>query len=53
MLFGYEAFLMNGYLLAGQPEGCVDWCRDVLARDPRTDPPYSRFCSPSFYRQSR
>ena len=40
--FGYETFLMNGYLLAGQPERCVDWCRDVLARDPRADPPYAR-----------
>ena len=40
--FGYEAFLMNGYLLAGQPERCVDWCREVLARDPGADPPYAR-----------
>jgi tetratricopeptide (TPR) repeat protein len=39
---GYETFLMNGYLLAGQPERCVDWCRDVLAQDPGADPPYAR-----------
>ncbi len=39
--FGGDVFLMNGYMLGGQPERCIEWCRDVIARDQLVHP-YAR-----------
>jgi hypothetical protein len=39
--FGNDVFLVNGYLLEGQPERCIEWCRHVIAHD-SDDHPYAR-----------
>jgi predicted ATPase len=40
--FGFEAFLGNPYLMRGQPDIWVQWCRDTCVRPDRRDPRRAR-----------